>query len=149
MTKYARIVENIVIEIFTPQEGFVISECFTPEVVDMFSEVPDNVTTNSTIDTKGVWIIAATPPPPSPQVTHEKVTPMTFQMLFTSSERIAIKAAAKTDPIIEDWWSIATNPQLTEVNLGLTSVHEALDYLVQQNMLTEDRKIEVLSAEVK
>lgn len=149
MTKYARIVGSVAVELLTPPDGFVLADCVHESIAPLFTEVPDNVTVNSTVASGGKWTIAAIPGPEVPVVTYPVVTPMTFQMLLTSSERIAIKAAAKTDPVIEDWWSIATNPQLTEVDLGLTSVHEALGYLVQQGMLTEDRKSEILIAKVK
>lgn len=42
--KYARLDNsNIVSEIFTPQPGFTIQESFTPEVVNMFEPVTDDV----------------------------------------------------------------------------------------------------------
>lgn len=43
---YARIVNNIVQEIFTPPVGVLIEECFCPEVVAMFVQVPDEVQQN-------------------------------------------------------------------------------------------------------
>lgn len=46
MTKYARIVDNTVIELFTPPVGVDISECFTPELVAQFIECPADVEQN-------------------------------------------------------------------------------------------------------
>lgn len=43
MAIYARIINNIVQEIFVPLPGFTLEESFTPEVAAMFQEVPDNV----------------------------------------------------------------------------------------------------------
>lgn len=43
MTKYARIVNNTVVEVFTPRVGVDISECFTPELVAQFIECPAEV----------------------------------------------------------------------------------------------------------
>jgi len=149
MTKYAIIQSSVAVEIFTPQEGFTLEESWPPEHAVLFSEVPDEVTPNSVIDDKGKWTIAQIAPPVPDPVLYQKVTPMTFQMLFTSSERIAIKKAVPTDPVIEDWWSLVTNPQLTEVDLNLSSVHEALDYLVTLKIISNERKLEILSVHVK
>ena len=41
--KNARIVNNIVQEIYTPLEGFQLADCFTAGVVAMFESVPDDV----------------------------------------------------------------------------------------------------------
>lgn len=43
MKKYARIVDNIVWEVFIPQDGVNISDCFTPELVAEFIECPSDV----------------------------------------------------------------------------------------------------------
>lgn len=149
--KYARIENGIAIEIFTPQEGFTLEESMHPDFAVLFEVVPDNITVNSTIDSKGKWTITPViePEPIVPIITYPVVSSMTFQMLFTSKERIAIKTAVKTDPIIEDWWSIVTNPQLTEVDLGLTSAQEALAYLVSLSIITEDREKEILTGKVQ
>lgn len=149
MTNYARIEDKIVVEIFTVQEGFTFEESIHPDLAPLFTEVPDNVTVNSTIDSKGKWTIAPTLESAPVKIVYPEVTPMEFQMLFTSSERISIKKLTQTDPVIEDWWSIATNPLLKTVDLNLNSVQETLSYLTQINVLTEERKQEVLSAKVK
>lgn len=151
MTKYARIIDSVAVEILIPPEGFTLAESVHSAIAELFSEVPDDVTVNSTVDAKGKWTITPViePEPIVPVINYPIVTPLTFQMLFTSKERIAIKTAVKTDPIIEDWWSIVTNPQLTEVDLGLTSVQEALTYLISLSIITEDREKEILTGKVK
>lgn len=151
MTKYARIENKIAVEVLTPPDGFTLEQSIHPDLVYLFTEVPDNVTVSSTIDSKGKWAIAPViePEPIVPVVAYPVVSPMTFQMLFTSKERIAIKTAVKTDPIIEDWWSIVTNPRLTEVDLGLKSAQEALAYLVSISIITEDREKEILTGKVQ
>ena len=148
MTNYARIVDSMAIELFTPQEGFTLEDSWHPDVAVLFTEVPDNVTVNSTVSKDGKWTIFKQIDN-VPTVVYKKVSPMDFQMLFTSKERIAMKTTIKTDEILEDWWSIVTNPQLTEVDLGLSSVQEALDYLVSLSIISEERKTEILSGQVK
>jgi hypothetical protein len=147
--KYARIENGVVIEVFIPQEGFTLEESFPKAFADLFTEVPDNITPHSTVNNKGVWTVAEVPVEPSPAADFPVITPMTFKMLFTSAERIAIKSKVTTDPIIEDWWSIVNEPNLTEVNLNLTSTQEALDYLIEVGVLEEDRKIQILTGQVK
>jgi hypothetical protein len=46
--KYARIVDNIVLETFIPPVGVDIYECFTPEIVSQFIECPEEVQQNWT-----------------------------------------------------------------------------------------------------
>lgn len=41
--KYGRLENNIVLEVFTPPEGFTLAECFHPVIVAQFVEVPQNV----------------------------------------------------------------------------------------------------------
>jgi hypothetical protein len=40
---YARIVENVVVEIVTPVPGFAISQCFHPDIVAQIETVADDV----------------------------------------------------------------------------------------------------------
>jgi len=59
--RYARMDKNSVGEVFIPPSGVDISECFTAEVCQMFSVVPDNVEVG--------WIRlpdGSFTPPPSP-----------------------------------------------------------------------------------
>lgn len=48
--KYARVVDNKVLEVFTPPVGIDISECFTAELVAQFVECPADVGQNYTYD---------------------------------------------------------------------------------------------------
>lgn len=41
--KKARVLNNTVQEIFTPFGGFELADCFTPEIVALFEDVPDDV----------------------------------------------------------------------------------------------------------
>ena len=55
MTLYARVVDNVAVELFTPNEGFTIDESFHPIVRAMFQEVPDGTVVNS-VFVDGKWI---------------------------------------------------------------------------------------------
>ena len=72
------------------------------------------------------------------------MTPIEFRLLFVSAERIAIKTAAKTDPVVEDFWSIINDPELTQVNVADPQIIEALDYLVTLTILTPARETTIL-----
>lgn len=38
--KYARVINNTVVEVYEPLAGFTIDQCFTPEVAAQFIECP-------------------------------------------------------------------------------------------------------------
>jgi len=61
--KYARIVDSIVVETFTPPEGFTIEECFTAELVAQFRPCPEELKSGWTLEKDGTF----TPPPPAPE----------------------------------------------------------------------------------
>ena len=61
--KYARVVESIVQEVFTPPEGLTINDCFTPQVVALFEPCPEEVEQNWIKEPDGTF---AAPPEPLP-----------------------------------------------------------------------------------
>jgi hypothetical protein len=81
--------------------------------------------------------------------TGKQVSPVEFMLLFKSPERIAIKAARPTDPVIDDFMDIVEDPRLTFVDLGLQSTKDALDYFVFKTILTPERKDEILAGQVQ
>lgn len=78
-----------------------------------------------------------------------KFSPVEFMLLFTSTERVAIKARRATDPVIDDWLDIIEDSRLTEVDLALQSTQDALAYLVSLDILTDERKGEILGGEIQ
>lgn len=77
------------------------------------------------------------------------VSPIEFKLLFSAQERVAIKAARQTDPVIEDFFSIVEDPRLTHVNLGLQSTQDALAYLKAKGIITTSRRQEILAGQVQ
>lgn len=77
-----------------------------------------------------------------------KISPVEFKLLFTSAERVAIKAARTSDPIIDDFFDIVEDPRLTLVDLGLQSTKDAIDYLESKALITAERKAEILKGVV-
>ncbi len=78
-----------------------------------------------------------------------KVSPVEFMLLFTGAERVAIKAARQTDPVIDDFLEIVEDPRLTFVDLALPSTRDALAYLVVKNLISEERQAEILSGAIQ
>lgn len=95
-------------------------------------------------------IVEVVPPVPTEQVEPTNtdfyiISPVQFKLLFTSEERVAIKSARTSDPVIDDFFDIIDDPRLSEVNLKLTSTIDALKYLVTKKLITQVRKNEILN----
>ena len=121
-------------------------ECYTPEVAAHYTtEVGDDIVRGATL-VNGVWTNPPAPPaPPAPVPQYSTtMTPIEFRLLFVSAERIAIKTAAKTDPVVEDFWSLINDPELAQVNVADAQIIEALDYLVAIAILTQARETTIL-----
>ena len=72
------------------------------------------------------------------------ISPIEFKLLFTAPERVAIKTAAVSDPLVEDFLSIIDDSRLTAVDLSLKSTIDALTYLESLQLITSTRKAEIL-----
>jgi len=86
-----------------------------------------------------------TEPTPAPA---PKVSPIEFKLLFTAPERVAIKAARASDPMVDDFMDIVEDPRLTHVDLGLQSTQDAVAYLAAQGLIGPDRVPQVLSGQI-
>ena len=128
------------------------AECYTPDIAAHYStEVPDEAQ-NGWVKEGNTWIAPPVPEPgpqPEPVVTYPKVTPVQFKMLFTSAERIAIKAAKATDPVLEDGFEILEDPRLAEVELGIKSNQDLLLYMVSKGLITDARRLEILTGAIQ
>jgi len=121
------------------------SELYHPDIAKNFdTEIDDDVLVGAEL-VKGVWINPIIDEPITPAVEYAKISPIEFKMLFTVSERLAINPLKQSDEIIKDWFEILDDSRLTTVDLGLKSTQDALDYLVTLDVLTEDRKVEILN----
>ena len=56
MKKYARVVDNVVMETFIPPQGFELADCFTAELVAQFVEVSEEVEQNWVQQEDGTFI---------------------------------------------------------------------------------------------
>lgn len=141
----ARIIDNVAVDVSrNPYEQF------HPSIAEEFVPVLDEVQQGWIRTEAGEWSAPESLPEPTPAPTEApKVSPVEFKLLFTSPERVAIKAARASDPVIDDFFDIVEDPRLTEVNLGLQSTKDALSYMVDQQLLTAERREQILSGQVQ
>ena len=122
------------------------AELFHPDIaVNYDTDVPDDIIVGATLE-NGVWVNPAPIEPPEttePVVEYKKVTPIEFKLLFTSTERIAVKQS--TDAIVQDFYELTNDPRLNHVDLGLKSTQDALAYMVSIGLITDERKAEILA----
>lgn len=120
------------------------SDLFHPDVAVFYdTDVPDDASSGDGW-VNGVLIkpeLVIAPPPEIPP----KVSPVEFMLLFTSPERVAIKALRQTDQIVDDFLDIIEDPRLTFVDLGLGSTVSAIDYMVYVGVVAAERKAEILT----
>lgn len=145
MSNFARIINNVAVDVSTnPQEQF------HPDIAAEFEPVPDDVQAGWARNEAGEWEAPAPTPEPTPAPTESpKVSPVEFKLLFTAQERVAIKAARASDPVIDDFLSIIEDPRLTHVNLGLQSTQDALGYLETKGVITDARRGQILAGQVQ
>ncbi len=91
-------------------------------------------------DLSGEPVAPATPKPPM-------VSVIEYKMLFTSAERIAVKASA--DPVIIDLQDLMNDPRTANVDLSLQSISDALDYMTAIGLIAAGRKAEILTGVVR
>ena len=145
MSNFARIVDNVAVDVSSnPADEFHAS------IAAEFEPVPDEVQVGWVRNEGGEWEAPTPTPEPTPAPTESpKVSPVEFKLLFAPAERVAIKAARATDPVIDDFYDIVEDPRLTHVDLGLQSTKDALSYMVAQGLLTEERRLEILAGLVQ
>lgn len=134
------------------------AELYHPDVAALYNtEVAGSVERGANL-VEGDWVNPPAPvftpaapvTPPAPVI-----SPVQFKLLFTSAERIAIKAfRAGTAPetadaraVIDDWYEIVDDPRLTEVDLGLSGTIEGVNYLETLKLIGTGRAAEILAAQ--
>lgn len=125
MSNYARVIENVAVDVSTAP-----NDQFHPLLAQEFVPVPDEVQAGWVL-TDGAWSApTATELPEAPEVaqSYPTVGPIHFQMLFTSQEAVAAEGARTTDPVLNRFWKLIEDPRTDVVNLGLQSVQDAVEY---------------------
>ena len=68
-----------------------------------------------------------------------------FKLRFTIQERLAIKRARESDPIIDDFYELLDDLRLQTVNCNLLTVREAVNYIESAGLVGIGRAAEILS----
>ena len=82
------------------------------------------------------------------QTVNNSVTAVEFKLLFTPGERVQARETAKTDPLVTDMFELLDDPRTSHIDLTMPQVDSMLSYLVTLNILTEERKAQILGAQV-
>lgn len=142
---FARIINKVAVDVSAaPQEQF------HPDIAKDFEQVHDAVQTGW-VRVDGEWQVPETvqPEPEAPVVTAAAptVSPVEFMLLFTSPERVGLKQARNTDPVVDDFFDMIEDPRLTSIDLSKKSVRSALDYFVSKDLLAQERVEPILAGE--
>ncbi|WP_417551812.1 hypothetical protein [Marinomonas fungiae] len=144
---YGRIKNGVVVDIATDP-----NKQFHPTIAAEFVEIPDGAGAGWTFDgTDYAPPVAPDTEPVEPEPTKRAIiSPVEFKLLFTLSERVAIAELRKTDPILEDFYSLLDDSRLTAVDLAATSIVEGVEYVINELFNAgkvenvETRKAEIL-----
>lgn len=126
------------------------ADLYHPDIAKFYdAEVPDDAANgDGWVDGE---LVKPEPPvmqPAEPTLAPaQKVSPIEFKLLFTAAERVAIKAARASDPMVDDFMDIVEDVRLTHVDLGLQSTRDAVAYLAAQGLIDPGRVSQVLSGE--
>lgn len=75
------------------------------------------------------------------------LTKLAFRYRLTDAEYVGILSAAKTDVEVAAW--VETFNMTIQINLDDPRTASGLDMMVAKNLLTEERKTEILTAPVQ
>jgi len=93
-------------------------------------------------DGQGFFPVTPEPPPPPPVDELHKVD---FLRLFTQAERIAIRQAAKVNPIVEDYQAMLD--AATVIRLSDADIQEGIPDLEDAMLIGPGRAAQILSGE--
>jgi hypothetical protein len=131
MTLYARVQDGIVLELFTPPDGVLITECFMPDLAATFMPVPDGVLPEqgwSAVQAGDAWTFAAPPPYVPPPLTpdEELAARITAGIAITSTATPALNATYALDKDTMDEIGPVARDSCTR--LGLPGKKATFDY---------------------
>ena len=133
MSKFAKVVNDTVIEVLDTLEGRI-----HPALHGDYVHVPDAVEPGFIKAGRKFEapapVAAVAPPPPAPVTV---VSRLDFLRRFTRAERIALRAAETTDPVVADFLLMLTLAE--DVDLTSPDVTEGLAYLEANSFVTAER----------
>lgn len=143
MYKYARVIGGFAVDVVVGNPA----DLFHAGVASQFVTAPNEVEIGWQLDPgSGSWSAPSPVETNSPRPSeHLQVSPIEFKLLFTAQERVVIKAARATDPMIDDFYDVVEDPRLTFVDLGLQSTRDAIGYLAEQGLIGTERVEQILA----
>lgn len=141
--KYAQIVNGIAVDVI---DGAPDGR-FHSQIAARFVAVGDQVVAGWQVDANGVWSAPSEPsvevPAPESVTVRNTLTRLEFLRRFVLEERVAMRAAAQTDPVVADWWELLQLAQ--EVSVDDADTVAALAYLESQGILAAGRADAILA----
>ncbi|WP_417552870.1 hypothetical protein [Marinomonas fungiae] len=124
---YGRIKNGVVVDIATEPKTQ-----YHPILSAEFVEIPDDVGAGWTFN--GTEYAPPADPEPIELETVKRaiISPVEFKLLFTLSERVAIAELRKTDPVLDDFYTLLDDTRLTAVDLAATSIVEGVEYVINE-----------------
>lgn len=155
MSKFARIVNKVVLEVVVLQQESAISDYFHPDLARQFVPVPDAVEIGWIKGDANNWS-APVPQPAQPTVVvYPVVGVISFKMLFTQPERIKSDELRGSSKELDDFWKLIDDPRTDAVNLNLESVQNAIEGTLMAvkaagvEVDVQERKAAILSGVLK
>lgn len=146
MKNYARIINDVAVDVSTDP-----ANSFHPIIAAEFVEVPGQVRPQWRL-VGSVWTAPPEPkpvPPPEPEpepAPDMRITRLAFLNRFLMEERISIRTAASSDPVVADFLSLVD--AASWIDLGRTDTQQGIGLLVAKNMLSQSRGDEILTTPI-
>ncbi|MGO4672998.1 hypothetical protein AB4Z40_08870 [Bosea sp. 2YAB26] len=138
MTRFARLLENTVVEIIELPAGVSVDDAFHPVIAATIRSCGPNVEQGWIVD--GQTLKA--PPPQSFDPMPLTLSFLDFMDLFTEGEQLAIVGATITDAPTKLWYDRAVGAQF--IDYADPRLAAGLQALVDGNLLTPARRDRVL-----
>lgn len=75
-------------------------------------------------------------------VSNSQLSPLQFKVLFTGAEQLNLSKLAMQNPVVLDWYMTAMGAQY--IDLTDTRTIQGIEYLVQNNIVTQARANQIL-----
>jgi hypothetical protein len=82
-------------------------------------------------------------PAPASAVTNDMISPIDLKLMFTTAERIGIRAARKTDVAVDDAFDFLDDPRLKEIDVNSEMILNAINYMTSIGLIGLDRRDEI------
>ena len=139
------------------------AELYHPDIAALYStEVSEEVQRGAEL-IEGKWENPPEPDPSEPDIPEPDpvdppapvVSPVAFKLLFTVTERVAIKnfradtseETADARAVIDDLYEIIDDPRLTEISLEHSDTVKGVTFLEAQGLIGSGRAAEILAGQ--